>query len=336
MSRISDLRKSLGDDSSAISENCFDALRNRIMVLNEWAWENLVPWDVAAAWLDNFDGRSGVAPDEERLHALYLLSQFMYFGSLEIRVLLRALFRDLVLLPTVKIARESLGGIRDKGLIAAEVGKRMNATRFLGVGSPSESGVHLLYYFRQENSLKKAHFLDSGQIFERDATAGRATKLRYPDIDRYIFVDDVCGSGETAVRYSEWLADVKKLKPELDLQYLALFATASGLDRVRRESIFAHNCAAVFELDASYKSMSAGSRYLRVVPPEIEPDKIRKLALTYGSLLVPLNPLGFEDSQLLLGFHHNTPDNTLPIIWMDHDNGAPVSWRPVFRRYPKL
>ena len=31
----------------------------------------------------------------------------------------------------------------------------MSATGFLGVATPSESGVHLLYYFRQENNLQK-------------------------------------------------------------------------------------------------------------------------------------------------------------------------------------
>ena len=221
-------------------------------------------------------------------------------------------------------------------LINAEVSQRLAATRFLGVGSPSESGVHLLYYFRQENSLSKDHFLDLAQVFEKAAGPAAEWRLRYPNVERYIFVDDVCGSGETAVRYSGWLQDLRNLKKDVSLHYLALFATADGLKRVRDESIFGNSCGAIFELDGSYKTMSDASRYLRVVPSEIDPDAVRQLAMTYGSLLLPNNPLGYEDSQLLLGFHHNTPDNTLPIIWMDQDNGSPMSWRPAFRRYPKL
>ena len=38
---------------------------------------------------------------------------------------------------------------------------------------------------------------------------------------------------------------------------------------------------------------------------------------------LPADALGFEDSQLLIGFHHNTPDNTLPIIWFDEPGGVP-------------
>jgi len=55
----------------------------------------------------------------------------------------------------------------------------------------------------------------------------------------------------------------------------------------------------------------------------------------YGEKLVGgPHSLGFDDSQLLIGFHHNTPDNTLPIIWFDEPGQA--SWKPIFRRYPKL
>ena len=55
----------------------------------------------------------------------------------------------------------------------------------------------------------------------------------------------------------------------------------------------------------------------------------------YGkTMLGEKHALGFEDSQLLLGFHHNIPDNTLPIMWFDGPDRVP--WKPIFRRYPKL
>ena len=42
--------------------------------------------------------------------------------------------------------------------------------------------------------------------------------------------------------------------------------------------------------------------------------------------------LGFGNNQLLISMHHNTPDNTLPIIWFDEDKSM---WTPIFRRYNK-
>ena len=42
-------------------------------------------------WLDNFED------EDEKLNALYLLSKFTYFGGIEIRALLKALYRDVPL-----------------------------------------------------------------------------------------------------------------------------------------------------------------------------------------------------------------------------------------------
>ena len=45
------------------------------------------------------------------------------------------------------------------------------------------------------------------------------------------------------------------------------------------------------------------------------------------------NKLGFRNGQLLLSLHHNTPNNTLPIIWYDEDG---IEWTPIFKRYNKV
>ena len=187
--------------------------------------------------------------------------------------------------------------------------------------------------------MSKDHFLDSAQIIRRTENheGASARVLRYPDIKRYIFVDDVCGSGQTAIDYSQdFLNEVRQLNPRAELFYFSIFATAGGIDAVRGNSIFGNNCDAVYKLDDTYKCLSNESRYLKVLPPLIDPDVIRQMARCYGNLLCPGHGGGYEDSQMLMGFHHNTPDNTLPIIWMDKDHGAPISWTPVFRRYPKI
>ena len=61
--------------------------------------------------------------------------------------------------------------------------------------------------------------------------------------------------------------------------------------------------------------------------------RARDLCLRCGEQLVPSHPLGYRDGQLLLGFSHNTPDNTLPVFWYEERDGP--NWRPMFRRYPK-
>ena len=78
-----------------IEESTKEDLKKRILILRETVWERKITWLDVENWLKNFDGKTGHSVEIEQLHALYLLSEFMYFGSNEIRVLLKALFRDL-------------------------------------------------------------------------------------------------------------------------------------------------------------------------------------------------------------------------------------------------
>lgn len=316
-------------------EQTWDLLRARITVLNERVWENRNQWPQVEAWLDNFDGRAGFEPEVEKLHALFLLSQFLFIGSAETRVLLQSIYRDLFLIPLIQELRASLSNTRDSAIVETAVQTALARTRFLGVGNPSESGVHLLYYFRQENSLSKEQFLDSAAVFtssvNEDGEIERA--LAHPDVDRYIFVDDVCGSGDTAVEYSRGIVtELLAHKPDAKLQYLAMFATRKGIEAVRATK-FGDSSAAVFELDDNYRCLSANARILLDAPPHIDPVTLERVAMGYGRLLWPAWPGGWGNNQLLLGFQHNTPDNTLPIIWAEGDPNLP--WTPAFKRYAK-
>lgn len=313
----------------------WETLTTRLVTLDERAWEGKADGPTIENWLRNFVGRTGHNPDVEKLHALYLLSQFMYFGSREIRVLLKAMYRELYLLP---LAQEIRAQAVDRADFLHKMQDAREATKFLGVGNPSESGVHLLYYFRQENGLSKNAFLDSAQIYKITESNGTRRRIvRHTNIKRYVFLDDMCGSGETAIRYSKDLVpELISEIPDVELYYFSIFATSAGLDRIRRETAFGNRCGAVYELDESYKWSKENSRYLLGLAPGLDPKLLVDVASTYGATLLPNHPMGYEDSQLLLGFFHNTPDNTLPVIWCDPENGAAGHWYPIFRRYPKV
>lgn len=339
MSPLDEIRNLLPLVEHEGAESTWESLRRRITILNSALWEDRVSWPLVERWLENFDGRSGHSCEVERLHALYVLAQFLYYGSTEIRVLLRAQYRDLFLIPLIQEVRKGSGDTRNLDVIRARLSEELSRTRFLGVGNPSESGVHLLYFFRQENGLTKSIFLDNAQITERFVDAGGVVsrQLQDPTIRRYIFLDDVCGSGDTALKYSRnILQDIRSIDPDIEFSYFSIFGTASGMSNVRTNTLFNSQSAALIELDASYRCLSNDSRYLRVVPEHISEATVREVALHYGALLAPGHAGGFEDSQMLFGFHHNTPDNTLPIIWREVSNGSPIPWTPIFRRYPKI
>jgi hypothetical protein len=312
-----------------------EKLMKKIMILNDRVWEKRIPRTKVEKWLENFTGKFADV-DKERLHALYWLSQFMYFGSREIRVLLKSLYRDLYLRPMIQdIRATSPKGITDADLKTA-VEDELAHTRFFGVGNPSESGVHLLYYFRQENVLGKSAFMDAVQIFTRTQTSSSKI-LRKPDVRRYVFLDDICGSGDTAIDYSsEVLKDLLALNPEAKAAYYCLFATSDGLKNVQQKSLFGKNCGAVYELDKSYRCLSVESRYFNSDQyPLIDKVLACELVNEYGKLLNPKYATGWKDSQMLMGFHHNTPDNTIGMIWADSVWGCSIPWAPIFKRYPK-
>jgi hypothetical protein len=303
----------------------------KLKVLNETVWEQQVDRLTIDAWLANFADLAPGPLAEQRLHALYLLSRFMYFGRREMRELLRALFRDLYRYPVIENIRRANADTIDRSFLKSEFIGELERTRFLGVGNPSESGTHLLYYFRQENGLSSDLFINTHQVFTRSGAT--APKLRDPSISRYVFIDDFCGSGTQAVQYSQDIVDeVKRINGAVEISYYVLFATSNGLQHVRNNASF-DRVDAIFELDDTYKCFGTDSRYFRGAPAGVSQKFAEAMSRYYGQQLWPSEPLGFKNGQLLMGFYHNTPDNTLPIIWFSEPNR---SWVAAFRRYPKL
>jgi hypothetical protein len=340
---LDELDKLLGVDAdhpALLPEDTFSFLRSRITVLNTRSWENKLQWNSVQKWLENFDGKSGHETDVERLHALYLLSQFMYFGGREVRVLLKALYRESITVPFVQRARQSLNNTRDLDDIEPELEKMLEATKILGIGNPSESGPHLLYFFRQENSLSKDRFMGASEIVEASrAKNGLFNRsVRYPEVTDYFFIDDVCGSGDTAKKFSKSVLEeiVSMIDPDkVRFHYYSIFATEDGMKKVREQTIFGENSGAIYELDETFASLSGASRFLKNPPKDIDPQVVKDVCRHYGEMLWPGLPGGFDDNQLLLGFNHNTPDNTLPIFWGHPDHGAQISWEPAFHRHWK-
>ena len=86
-----------------------DKLFTKIKIFSETIWDREARQPQIEDWLANFSTPANGTEDECKLHALYLLSQFMYFGSRQMRELMRVLFRDLYKYPLVEQIREENG-----------------------------------------------------------------------------------------------------------------------------------------------------------------------------------------------------------------------------------
>lgn len=322
----------MGDSVEKIDQNAtprdsglYDSLDEKIKILHETAWHD--KWqsqgDQYHLWLENFKY-------EEKIHAMFLLSKFMYFDNETIRELMQRVYEDLFRRPIIYQIRKDKGNTKDEAVIEDDFKKKLKQTRFLSIGNPSESSAHLLYFFRQENRLERDLFINAHQLYTHTNEGELLiAKTVVDNIDRIIVLDDFCGSGSQATTFDgEFVVNLKKDKPEIEIDYFSLFAIEKGLNKVKH--LHYNRAEAIFVLDDTYKCFSKDSRFFDVKEADIK-NNCRALCNKYGRKLDPKNPLGYKNGQMLLSFHHNTPNNSLPIFWSEKK-----SWNPIFKRFVKI
>lgn len=304
-----------------------EQLLSKIRVYADTIWKDKKINGQHEPWLQNFINSDSHIQEKQKINALFLLSKFTYMGNDETRAMLKSIFRDMFKYEIVKQIRFHNSDTVDIDFIDSEFNNELSRTRFLGVGNPSESGIHLLYYFRQENKLSKQFFINTHEVLNIDVSP---IELRDADIKRYIFLDDFCGSGSQAVSYSTSLIEkIKTIDSSIECCYYMLCGTTEGINHVKRNTKF-DKVDAVFCLDETFKCFGPASRYyVDVDTSVIDKDFSKDFCHHYGAI-ISRYPLGYRDGQLLIGFFHNTPDNTLPIFWSEND------WIPIFKRYDKI
>lgn len=181
--------------------------------------------------------------------------------------------------------------------------------------SPSSSGGNLLYSYRKNLGLPESSF--PYDYFKKIDLSGKKA---------IVFFDDIIGSGNQAVRFAKkHLQDIK-----IEKYYVALMAFERGLEKVRNNGCFKK----VIVHEIISEELRAFSPESQVFPDADTRKRIKTLCEKYGKLLYPEYPLGFDDSQALIVFPHNTPNNTLPIIWASDKNEKEPGyvWYPVWER----
>ena len=308
-----------------------DDLYEKVKRLSELLWEGRATRPTVQQWLANFKGDCMCAGSEQK-HALYLLSKFLYFGLNEVRELLRAMFQDLVRHPLSVGVRAGLTNKEDFYAIHQGFLNEVRGTRFLGLGNPAASGTHILYYFRQVNRLGLENFVSTHELFPSGLNDPSA-EWQYPDVHRLIFIDDFCGTGTQAAdigrKYVPRLREVVEGSGfHVQVWYLTLLATTNGLNYLRELNLF-DRVESVSELDESYRVFGPQSQFYISPPDGLTKGDAEQIARHYGNRLSPRNPLGYGNSQLLLGFHHNVPNNTIPIMWQER---LDPPWHAIFPR----
>lgn len=299
-----------------------DQLKQKIKRLSTGPWrEQFTGGDMLSKWLSNFD-------NDEYVPMLYLLSNFMYFDNNCIRELLHRAYEDLYRRPQIFSIRRNHKNITDMGIINKEFKQILKNTRFIGIGNPSESSSHLLYYYRQENDLGTDLFINAHDAINSNSS----TVLK--GVKRIVFIEDFCGSGDQAEEYyNQFVKIIKSQLPEIIIELHILFATEHGYDRISKLGY--DDVKVIYTLNSSYKCFHEKSRFFPTLfkdnagIDQIDKTICADISKKYGLMLAPDYPFGYNDGQLLISFHHNTPNNTLPIFWYAKN------WNPIFKRYTK-
>src|SRR5688500_8433491 len=105
-------------------EDFEEQLMSKLKLLDETIWEGRAKGPFIKEWLSNFEEDKPGQPSE-RLHMLYLLRHFMYFGDRQIRELLKSLYRDLYKYPIIEKIRKSNNNTDDVNLINQEFLKEL-------------------------------------------------------------------------------------------------------------------------------------------------------------------------------------------------------------------
>lgn len=180
---------------------------------------------------------------------------------------------------------------------------------------PSSSGGNFLYSLCKNLGIWES-FTPYKPLSEIDLSGVKAL----------VFIDDIIGFGSQAIRFAkDKLAEI-----DIEKYYITLFAFEEGLERVKTDAGFTRVISAKI-LSDEYKAFSPRSHYFTDTDVR---ERLKGICAKYGKRLYPKHPLGYENSQSLLVFPHNVPNNTLPIIWAgpESESEEGVVWKPVWKR----
>ena len=249
------------------------------------------------SWLNQF------APDERR-SMLYLLFHVRFFNNL--------------------LVREAVDWLHTNTLKRFGLEER-NEEKFLitAFGNPAKSGSTLARIYRSTNRLltsNVAHTSDIKEHLERNS-----------DLKFIICVEDVIGSGEDMVNFLRSLdSGIGSILSERGIVVIiqAVCALSDGVRKIEDEAKRIRFQYHLNHFELVDKCFSRLPEYRNI---DEDWELIKSIAEKYGKRLRPDKPLGYGDSQMLVVFHDNCPNNTLPILWASsHDVDA--YWTPLFPR----
>ncbi len=202
--------------------------------------------------------------------------------------------------------------------------KRNGRWRFAAMsGSAGESGDAMLYHFRISNGLdaKKYNdlFVARSDLFRQPLLPeDDPNKLGQDDV--VVLLDDFAGSGKQVCdAWNDPVTSFGALLAGVGKVYLIVVAASHKA----REKISEETSITLMPAHTLHE----GDNVFSDKCPHFS-NRERGKILKYGAVADSKNPRGFGQGGLLVVFQHRAPNNTIPILHVDHDK-----WTGLFPRH---
>ena len=187
----------------------------------------------------------------------------------------------------------------------------------------TKSSAHLFYQFNKIISSK--NFIPSKDL--------------EPSDDRgIVFIDDMIGTGNQAINYIQKLKGDNKIGSQ-KLYYYAIMGLKDGIKNLEDSGLF-KNVSATIELP---KRTFKSGYIFTAEDSGTAKDMVSFIGEQLTKNMKDIGPLGYKNSEALVFFRHNTPNNSLPIFWASGmcrilekvGESTEVRWDPLFPRKEK-
>lgn len=271
-----------------------------LKVIEKWGTYKGQRYEVAhvRAWLDQFGDFH-----EQRL-MFKLLQHLRFFDISLVREALRAIQSR------VKTQRKIMEGERSRRDIIISA-----------FGGIAKSGPSMARLYAQENRIVREHVVELDKI--------RGLLEKESRIKALVFVDDIIGSGkQLASAFSEFRNELSSFLVDRDVKVYvtAICGLEEGINLLEKEMNRADFKTEPYIVEQFSKADQCFSEESEIYDSPKEVEEAQKIALFYGDKVKRGQAMGFENSQLLVTFSDNCPNNTLPIFW------SRSNWYPLFER----
>lgn len=194
-----------------------------------------------------------------------------------------------------------------------------NICHFPSVGNVYNSSSEMIPLIREIDR-------EQGNIYLYKDTIVHGIEEISNDIEYVIFFDDISGTGGTITKFLKNNLDFVRGK-KIYINLIAITKVAKDIiDKFKEDNVDLNIVLKYkYEFDKAFNCLDRLDSEHK--------DKLHKFEEDIWGCNNN-NILGYKDSQLLVGFDHNIPNNTISSFWLTNEMvEKEIKWNPLFYRY---